>query len=221
MAAKQHLLLALAWVAALSNQKCFNLKKQDCSQSCFFFFIFVLNNIMAKNMNMGWDYGDGALNDPDVCFKRKNRWLFKIENVSAWEGSPCLPPFKGGRPGLTFKEMDSQHLNETIYFPSKPDWKPINLSLYDIKKKSNPVMDWIKKSYEVKSTGSTWKPSASGFKMGTCFLELYDGSGSIIEKWILENVWPNSIDFGDLDMSTSDVVTVDLTLRYDRAYLES
>jgi hypothetical protein len=85
---------------------------------------------MADPRKMGWDYGDGALNDPKVCFKRKNRWVFKIPNVSA-QGSPCLPPFKGGRPGLTFKEMDAQHLNETIYFPSKPDWKPINLSLYE------------------------------------------------------------------------------------------
>jgi hypothetical protein len=175
---------------------------------------------MADPRKMGWDYGDGALTDPKVCFKRKNRWLFKIPDVSA-EGSPCLPPFKGGRPGLTFKEMDAQHLNETIYFPSKPDWKPINLSLYDIKKNKNPVIEWIKKVYDVSSEGSTWKPSASGFKINKCFLELYDGAGTAIEKWALENVWPNSIEFGDLDMSSSDVITIDLTLRYDRAYLES
>jgi len=176
---------------------------------------------------MGWDYGDTtALNDPKVCFKRKNRWLFFIDNVSARKkedgsGCPCLPPFKGGRPGLTFKEMDAQHINETIYFPSKPDWKPINLSLYDIKKNKNPVIEWIKKAYEVSKDGSTWKPSASGFKIGKCELELYDGCGETIEKWVLENVWPNSIEFGDLDMSSSEVVTIDLTLRYDRAYLES
>jgi hypothetical protein len=181
---------------------------------------------MADPRKMGWDYGDGALSDPKVCFKRKNRWLFFIKNVSAEKeqnnsGVSCLPPFKGGRPGLTFKEMDAQHLNETIYFPSKPDWKPINLSLYDIKKNKNPVIEWIKKVYEVSKDGSNWKPSASGFKMGTCFLELYDGAGNTIEKWVLENVWPNSIDFGDLDMSSSEVVTIDLTLRYDRAYLES
>lgn len=175
---------------------------------------------MARSM--GWDYGDGALNSPDVCFKRKNRWLFKIPGVSADGGiihSPCLPPFKSGRPGLTFKEMDAQHMNETIYFPSKPEWKPINLSLYDIKKASNPVMNWIKKTYNVTSDGSYWTPSASGFKIDTCYLELYDGCGETIEQWVFKNVWPNSIEFGDLDMSTADVITIDLTLRYDRAYL--
>lgn len=214
------MLLALVRAAYLGNRcrSSRDIKKCRIVRNLAFFFIFILNNSMARPM--GWDYGDGALNDPKVCFKRKNRWIFKIENVSA-EGSPCLPPFKGSRPGLTFKEMDAQHLNETIYFPSKPDWKPINLSLYDIKKKSNPVMNWIKKSYEVTSTASIWKPSSSGFKIGTCFLELYDGCGETIEKWVLENVWPNSIEFGDLDMSSSDVVTIDLTLRYDRAYLES
>lgn len=173
---------------------------------------------MARS-TMGWDYGDGGLNDPTTCFKRKYRWLFFITNVSA-EGSPCLPPSKSNRPSLSFKEIDAQHVTETIYFPGKPEWKPINLTLYDIKKKSNPVMEWIKKIYLVNEKEVTWKPS-SNFKIGTCSLELYDGVGNTIEKWILENVWPNNIEFGDLDYSSSDVLTIDLTLRYDRAYLEN
>jgi hypothetical protein len=180
---------------------------------------------MARKM--GWDYGDGGLNDANVCFKRKNRWMFKIRGVSALPetaGSPCLPPLKGGRPSINFKEMEAQHLNETVYFPGKPEWKPINLSLYDLKKNKNVVMEWIKNIYNPDL--GIWRPSCTDssvkssfkFKIPECELELYDGCGNTIERWILENVWPQSVEFGELDMSSSEVVTIDLQLRYDRAY---
>ena len=47
---------------------------------------------------------------------------------------------------------------------------------------------------------------------------MYDGCGEILETWTFENVWPNNIEWGELDMSDSSYVTIDLTLRYDRAY---
>jgi hypothetical protein len=35
-----------------------------------------------------------------------------------------------------------------------------------------------------------------------------------METWELKDVWPTSIDFGDLDYATSDECTIQLTLRY-------
>ena len=95
--------------------------------------------------------GLGKLASNDICFKRKYRWLFKITDVS-YDGVNALPPSKSARPSLSFKEMDAQHLNETLYFPSKPEWKPVNLVLYDVKNNSNvdPVWDWLTKIYDPK-----------------------------------------------------------------------
>lgn len=168
------------------------------------------------------DMGLGKLAKSDTCFKRKYRYLFRISGISGdlTDGINALPPLKSARPSLSFKEMDAQHLNETIYYPSKPEWKPVNLVLYDIKGNTNPVWDWIKKTYNPEFPGS-WSPSvSSGFKIGRCSLEMYDGCGNTIEKWIFEGAWCQNIDFGDLDMSSSEVSTIDLTLRYDRAYIE-
>ena len=160
---------------------------------------------------MGFDFG---LESSKVCFKRKFRWLFKIDGVSSFTNA--LPPEKGARPSLSFKEIEAQHLNEIAYFPGKPDWKPINLTLFDLKMSKNPVMEWIKKQYDPKS--GEW--GRENFKIDTATLELYDGVGDVIEKWIFENVWPNNIEWGELDMADSHYVTIDLTLRYDRAYYE-
>lgn len=171
---------------------------------------------MARSMGFGF-----GLEKAHACFKRKHRWLFKIQGVSA-DGVNALPPTKGARPNLSFKEMEAQHLNETIYFPGKPEWKPVNLTLYEVKSESgkvqHPVLKWIEDVYIPKN--GTWKPSCDGFKKSQARLEMYDGCGETIETWIFENIWPQAVEFGDLDMASSDLVVCDLTLRYDRAYIE-
>ena len=167
---------------------------------------------------MGFDFG---LEKSDLCLMRKFRWLFKIDEVSA-QGANTLPPEKGARPSLSFKEVEVQHLNEIIYYPSKPDWKPINLTLYDLKKNENPVLKWIREQYNTKE--GTWKVGYGGgdrkFKKDNATLEMYDGCGNVIETWKFVNIWPNNIEWGELDMQDNNYLTVDLTLRYDRAYIE-
>ena len=172
------------------------------------------------------DMGPGAvkglgLDDESTCFKRKFRWLFKIEDISA-EGINALAPQKSARPTITFKEIEAQHLTETIYYPGKPDWKPVALTLYDIKKNKHPIFEWLKTLYDHKV--GTYVPSClpdkESFKKHNAELELYDGCGNVIETWGFDHVWPNSIDFGDLDMASSDIVMCDLILRYDRAYFK-
>jgi hypothetical protein len=153
-----------------------------------------------------------------ACPKQKNRWFIKIDGIT--EGLGILPPSKSARPNISFKEMEVQHVVETIYFPSKPDWKPINLVLYDFKSGGlgHPVAKWVNKCYEVRQGNVSWKGSTAGFKQDIS-LELYDGCGNTIEKWVYENAYPNTIEFGELDMQSSEIVTCDLTIRYDRAYV--
>lgn len=175
---------------------------------------------MARNMGMG------RLGGGDVCIMRKFRWLFIIDGISG-EGSDgganALPPDKGARPSLSFKEMEAQHLNETIYYPAKPDWKPITLTLFDLKGKSNPVFDWLSEQYDVcngdNPTGNKARWLRPGGFKRNARLHMYDGCGDIMERWHFQNVWPNNIEWGDLDMQNSDYVTVELTLRYDRAWV--
>jgi hypothetical protein len=165
------------------------------------------------------DMGLGKLGGNLLCLKRKFRWLLRIPDISG-DSYNVLPPEKSARPSLSFKEIEAQHLNETIYFAGKPEWKPINLVLYDFKiNNSNPIFRWLKEKYD--PCEGTWKiQEMFQWKKTVASLEMYDGCGRIIEKWIYENVWPNAIEWGELDMSNSEYVTVDLTLRYDRAYIE-
>jgi hypothetical protein len=165
---------------------------------------------------MGLGYG---LESSTICMKRKFRWLLRIDGISA-QGVNSLPPLKSARPSITFKEIQVEHLNETIYFPGKPDWKPIALSLYDLKRYNNPVFSWLQRIYDpsIIGSGQMKTPADNNFIL-SANLELYDGCGNILEQWVYENIWPQSVDFGELDMSNNEVVTCDITLRYARAYI--
>lgn len=158
----------------------------------------------------------------DICMMRKFRWLFFIDGVSD-DGASALPPDKGARPSLSFKEIEVQHLNETVYFPGKPDWKPIQLTLFDLKTNYNPVFEWLSEQYDVcggndqSSEAAYWSTPRNFKRDGK--LKMFDGCGNVMEEWVFKNMWPNNIEWGDLDMSNSEYITVELTLRYDRAWV--
>lgn len=161
--------------------------------------------------------GLGKLGDDRVCLKRKFRWLFFIPDVSD-DGTNVLPPDKGARPSLTFKEIVAEHLNETIYYPGKPDWKPVSLTLFDLKLNTNPIFKWLKEQYEPCENAGTWRAPLPGAFKKKATLKLYSGCGDVIEEWVFMNIWPNNIEWGELDMQNLDYVTVEFQLRYDRAW---
>ena len=183
-------------------------------------------NYGGKQCNMGM----GSLASPSARYKRKFRWMFGVISQNVFgepaEGVRALPPTKGSRPSLEFKDIEVQHVTEDIYLPGKPSWKPINITLYDMYDKncwpSNPVWDWIKQCYDPE-TGEFFaildnKVNGYGFKKD-CWLKLFSGCGDVMESWVFENAYPSQVNWGDLDMSSSEVLTIELTLRYDRASL--
>lgn len=175
---------------------------------------------------MGFQFG---LEGDSLCLKRKNRWLLKIDGVSAdnTEGISVLPPLKSARPTIKFKESLVKHLIEDVYYPAKPDWEPIKLTLYDLKTEEHPVFEWLKIFYDPQQ-GELYEPNRSlGVAVLTrnkfitnARLEMYDGCGNVIERWVYEDVWPQIIDFQDLDMANTEFITCELTLRYARAYID-
>lgn len=182
---------------------------------------------------MGLDFGletNSFEADPNKRYNSKTclrrfRWLFYIDNISA-RGVNALPPYQSSRPNLSFTEMNPKHLNETYFYPAMPDWRPINLVLYDVVKNNSdgarihPVISWLEKVYEINDREANWYSATENGFIQDCDLEMLDGCGNVVEKWIFEQVWPQAVDFGTLDMSSSDVMTCSLTLRYARAYIQ-
>lgn len=158
-----------------------------------------------------------------VPWKRKNRWKFIIPGIVSSEdiAANVLPPLKSARPSITFKEQTVEHVIETIYLPGKPDWSTLDITLYDLKCGQNPIFDWLKRLYNPQKGTYGFllnQDNSKSFKIPEAHLSVVNGVGESLEVWVYEGVWVQKIDWGELDMGSSDVITVDLSLRYDRAW---
>ena len=113
-------------------------------------------------------------------------------------------------------------------FPVKLTFNEISFTYYDVAvladETVNNLLKWINRVYnfeqigvskEIKATQGSYPNTAAGTGYaGTGVLTLLDGCGFAVEQWNLINCWPKSINFGDLDYSSSDECNIELSLRY-------
>ena len=163
----------------------------------------------------------GKLGSQDLIFKRKFRWTFKIEETCAGN-IPEHYVKVAARPSLTVEETEINFLNAKGWIPGKASWETITVTYYDVAKGdgSDNLWNWLASVYNFgkekpSNQGSTRKNYA-----GKGILTLYDGCGKGVEEWTMEDLWPQAINFGDLDYSSSEECSIELTLRYSKVQYE-
>jgi len=175
--------------------------------------------------------GMGALASGNAIFKRKYRWTFELE-------TPCgtIPETivkLASRPNINIEETEINFLHGKMWIPGKASWETITVTYYDVVADSNnsitSLYNWLSSVYEFhkpetlrqsSKRGVTLNGGSNGYA-GNGRLVLYDGCGTAMETWRLGHVWPQAINFGDLDYSSSEEVTVELTLRYSEVSYKS
>jgi hypothetical protein len=181
---------------------------------------------MSTSMNIG-----PVLGRNDTIVKRSFRWLLEVgygasdgKGINGVIGNSVnvLPPLSSSRPSLSFKEVELEHVSETIYMPTKAQWQPIKVKAYDVASnlQNNLVFDWVVRYYN--SQKASYKFITDNFTPNfkkNAAISLYDGVGCCIESWTLENCYPKNIEWGELSMDNNSFVTIDMELRYDRAYV--
>lgn len=157
--------------------------------------------------------GIGQLGDPSTVLKRKFRFLFGIEYCNGKQVSPSFVK-TASRPDITIEDTELNFLNETTWISGKAKWDTITVTYQDVANaQSSGLFSWLASVYDFTQTCRSMGSKPSDYQ-GTAFIVMLDGCGGPIEKWTLGNLWPTSIKFGELDYSSSEVATVELTLRY-------
>ena len=174
---------------------------------------------MASSIGMG--LGNIALTTN--VFKRKFRWTL------GFVGNCPSSPFKisesflktAGRPHIEFDETEINFLNAKMWIPGKGAWQTMEVTYLDVATNElEGLWSWLMSVYNIMSSGSPQNASKyMGSQLGdfsaTGSLVLWDGCGAAIEHWTLYGCWPKAIDFGELDMSSSEICEVKLTMRYN------
>jgi hypothetical protein len=144
--------------------------------------------------------------------KKKNRFIFRFPTplgIQEWFVA------SGSRPSITIEEVEIPFLNTSTYVAGRFNWETIDVTFRDPigPSATQALMEWVRLHAE-SVTGRMGY--AAGYKKDI-ELELLDPTGVVIEKWILQGTFLTNVNFNDLDYSSSDIVDINATLRFDRA----
>ncbi len=145
--------------------------------------------------------------------KRGNRWLFRFSD----EVLPSFVAKSASRPSGSMESVPIEYLNQKRYLAGKFEWNTITLSLYDPIAPSSMqrVMEWVRLCHETISG----RDGYAAFYKKDFNLILLDPVGTPVEEWNIKGAFIQEFTAGDLDMSSSDPLTIDLTIRMDSCIL--
>ena len=172
---------------------------------------------------MARDMGIGRLGERDIIFKRKFRWTFEVNDICALGGDSIRPNFVklASRPNITFDETELNFLNGVDWIPGKGKWETITVTYIDIATRDiQPLYTWLSSVYQFNKPRELKMGNRSDWG-ASAVLTLYDGCGTSLEEWVLRNLWPKAINWGDLDYASSEEVLIELTLRYSQVEYRS
>lgn len=162
--------------------------------------------------------GLGKIGGPDIIAKKKHRFTFRIDGVCG--GIGAVPEHfvkSASRPSQTIEATEINFLNAKTWIPGKPTWEEITVTYYDFATLDNMgLWNWIASINDITDPVNYQMASKRSDYAGSATLKMFDGCGTILEQWILNDVWPTAIKFGDLAMDSSDVAEIELTLRYSQ-----
>jgi len=145
---------------------------------------------------------------------------------------------KVNRPSFEIGESEHNYINHKFYYPGRVTWNDVSFTLVDA---VNPdttgiLMKMLMASgYRFptnKTTTRTISKAEAVGAIGTVAIQMLgsakpgasgdgkDHESLVLETWTLHNPWVKSVTMGDLDYSTDDILTMDVSLKYDWASLD-
>ena len=144
--------------------------------------------------------------------KMKNRYVMEIDSI------PSYLVKAANRPTIQFDTISLDHINVKRKLQGKADWQDLTITLYDpiVPSAAQKVMDWIRLGHE----SITGRRGYADFYKKDITFYLLGPVGDKIEQWTLKGAFIQQANFGELDFSSNEVATIELTLSYDYAILE-
>lgn len=152
--------------------------------------------------------------------KRQFTFVVDIKDLARF----CVATAK--KPSMAIEMAEVSYLNHTFKYPGRIKWNEISMTFYD------PINPDVAKNLMQKliDSGYYW-PNDDGAQlrtvskedatksMGEIKLSQLNHAGDTIEEWTLKNAWFSSLNFGNLDYKSNDVITIEMNLVYEWAEL--
>jgi hypothetical protein len=160
-----------------------------------------------------------ALADDNEIFQRAYSWEPKKSHqfIMYIGGIPSYLIKSSAKPQISNGEIALDHINVKRYVKGKSVWNTITVSLYDaiVPSGAQAVMEWVRLHHE----SATGRDGYATFYKKDVTIHQLSPLGEVIEEWILHGTYITDSNFGTLDWGSEDVVSIEMTLRYDWAFL--
>lgn len=177
----------------------------------------------------GFNIGGG--NDPSQKNslaepRRVHRWAITGITCGGQQvltAGDCAYLEKAARPQFSYELATMHHNQEEAYFAGKQKWEPIELAWYDTEQPvdvSRKLAQWaqrITKSFF--EAGAVTRVAVPSDYKSTVNIGLLDGDGVATQTWTIHNAWPEKTNWGELDYTSSEILRISVTMRYDKAEL--
>jgi hypothetical protein len=164
--------------------------------------------------------------DAKVEPKRSFRWYFLLSGDNEQIETYAIKTVK--KPSFAVTEVPHQYVAHTFYFPGRVTWNTVDVTFVDpvIPDQSAAITNmFIGAGYRVPKDRASAETSLSkqGFvdSIGSPQIVQIDADGQPLDTWTLNNAFFTSVDYGQLDYSSEDLVITSVTLRYDFATMDN
>lgn len=165
--------------------------------------------------------------------KRQHTFVVDIGTGQGGEDA-VIPRFAvaaAKKPSAQISEAEANWLNHTFYYPGKVKWDPIDFTFYDAvnpnvaKALMKMLKDsgyyfpnkWIGTDETGKNAERTVSKKEAATAIGQVKITQLNHDGDPIETWTLKNAWFSKLNFGTLDYKSHEILTIEMTLRFDWA----
>ena len=149
--------------------------------------------------------------------QRQYHWVLRVPGI---EGEKVLELSlrQGALPSESSEEIPIPILNGTVYVAGKQTYEAGSFTFNDYVDQDTMglIGKWRDKVYDPKT-------QLQGYAKDYKFLGdlvLYGPDYSTERVWSLVGIWPQAVNNGTIDYSSSEVVQIEVTFRYDRAIRE-
>jgi hypothetical protein len=157
--------------------------------------------------------------------KHKNRFQLVFQGLSTAGTNLTAQVVSTNRPQLEFEEIQLHRYNSVAFVAGKHQFSDLQITIEDDLTGLASIVVQQQLERQQRLIGSdnangNWlnaAATASAYKF-SARLEMLDGNEVVTESWQLEGCWIKSVEYGDLDYSASEAVTISLTVRYDHAW---
>lgn len=158
--------------------------------------------------------------------KRNFRWRVKMKTGAGSSLDPIWWAKMVDTPSYTVTDVTHSFFDNEYKFPGRVQWQDVSMTLVDpispnaVEITNRIILD---SGYLIKGSGefageptSITKRDANN-AVGDVIIEIFSGTGKVVEEWVMRHAFITSVKFSQLDYSNDDMRTIDLTWKYDWA----